>query len=82
MEVLKELNIIQEKYKNDYTPTFGIRISDMAKDAADAIKTLQQENKQLRDALEEAAETIENMYGTETKQTEKYRVLIDEVMKG
>jgi len=40
-DVSKELRIIQEKYKNMITPTFQIRISDMAKDAADAIDNQQ-----------------------------------------
>ena len=38
---LKELRHIQEKYKNVITPTLQIRISDMAKDAADAIDNQQ-----------------------------------------
>jgi len=40
-EVSKELRIIQEKYKNVITPTLQVRISDMAKDAADAIDSQQ-----------------------------------------
>ena len=40
-EVSKELRLVQEKYKNVITLTFQPRISDMAKDAADAIDSLQ-----------------------------------------
>ena len=40
-EVSENLRKIQVKYKNIVTPTFEICISDMAKDAADAIDTLQ-----------------------------------------
>ena len=36
-EVSKELRLIQEKHKDDKVFTFEPRISDMAKDAADAI---------------------------------------------
>lgn len=40
-EVSKELRAVQEKYKNIVPLTFDIRVSDMAKDAADAIDFLQ-----------------------------------------
>ena len=39
--VSKQLRIVQEAYKDAFTPTFQPRISDMAKDAADAIDQLQ-----------------------------------------
>ncbi len=39
-EVSKELRLVQEKHKNDFTPTFGLCISDMAGDAANAIDSL------------------------------------------
>ena len=40
-EVLIELRNVQEKYKNVSTDFFQIRVSDMARDAADAIEELQ-----------------------------------------
>jgi hypothetical protein len=40
-EVSRELRNVQEKYKGIATPTFSIRISDLARDAADAIDSLQ-----------------------------------------
>lgn len=40
-EVSKELRWVQKKYKDVITPTFQVRISDMAKDAADAIDNQQ-----------------------------------------
>ena len=39
-EVLNELRLVQEKYKDDTTPAFQVRISDMARDSADAIDSL------------------------------------------
>lgn len=39
-EVSKELRLVQEKHKGDFTPTFNVIISDMARDAANAIDTL------------------------------------------
>jgi predicted Zn-ribbon and HTH transcriptional regulator len=39
-EVLRNLRAVQEKHKNDRISTFALRISDMAKDAADAIESL------------------------------------------
>lgn len=39
-EVLVELRRIEEKYKNINTPTFEVVISDMARDAANAIEEL------------------------------------------
>jgi pyruvate/2-oxoglutarate dehydrogenase complex dihydrolipoamide acyltransferase (E2) component len=50
-EVYRELRAVQEKYKNKKTETFEIRISDMAKDAADTIEALQQENAELKEKL-------------------------------
>lgn len=41
--IVRELRNVQEKYKNVVTDTFGVRISDMAKDCADAIESLQAE---------------------------------------
>jgi len=40
IKILTELRKIQEKHKNDVVSTFDIRISDMAKDSADAIDAL------------------------------------------
>ena len=40
IEVLRELRRVQEKYKNNITHTGQIIISDLAKDAADAIDQL------------------------------------------
>ncbi len=40
-EVSTQLRLVAEKHKNDVTPTFRVRIADMAKDAADAIDSLQ-----------------------------------------
>lgn len=48
-------------------------------DYAAQVQRLQAQNRAMREALEEAAETIENMYGTETKQTEQYRGLVESV---
>jgi hypothetical protein len=42
-ETYRELRAVQEKYKNKKTDTFEIRISDMAKDAADTIEALQKQ---------------------------------------
>lgn len=39
-EVSQALREVQEHYKNEITPTFRVRISDMAKDAADTIDAL------------------------------------------
>lgn len=39
-EVARELRNVQEKHKDDVTPTFGTCISDMARDAANAIEGL------------------------------------------
>lgn len=39
-EVLRQLRYQQEKHKNDIVPSFGLRISDMARDAANAIDGL------------------------------------------
>ena len=39
-EVSKQLRLVQEKHKNDFTPTCGLCISDMAGDAANAIDSL------------------------------------------
>jgi len=39
-EVCRELRLVQEKYKDKTYDTFDVRISDMAKDAADAIDEL------------------------------------------
>lgn len=39
-EVSVALRRVQERYKNEITPTFEIRISDMAREAADAIDDL------------------------------------------
>lgn len=46
-QTLKELRRISEKYKDIKTATFGIRISDMAKDSADTIEFLMKENERL-----------------------------------
>ena len=40
VEVYKNLRLVQEKYKDAHTRTFDLRISDMAKDAADVIDQL------------------------------------------
>lgn len=40
-EVSKELRRVAKEHKDDIVPTFGIRISDMAEEAADAIDSLQ-----------------------------------------
>jgi len=40
-EVSEKLRVIVEQHKGEYTETFGLRISDMATDAADAIDSLQ-----------------------------------------
>lgn len=37
-EVLHELRLVQKKFKDEKPYTFGLRISDMAKDAADALE--------------------------------------------
>jgi gas vesicle protein len=50
-ETYRELRAVQEKYKNKKTETFEIRISDMAKDVADTIEALQQENAELKEKL-------------------------------
>ncbi len=39
-QVLQELRRVQQQYKDKVTPTFDVRISDMAKDAADTIESL------------------------------------------
>ena len=39
-EILRKLRATQEQHKNDKTPTFGVCISDMARDAGDAIESL------------------------------------------
>ena len=39
-EVSKQLRLVQEKHKNDFTPTGSLCISDMAGDAANAIDSL------------------------------------------
>lgn len=61
-------------------PESGIKMGDIH----DTIEALQQENKQLqaqaagmREALEEATETIENIYEKDTPQTEKYRDILN-----
>jgi len=40
-EVSEKLRVVVEQHKDEYTQTFGLRISDMATDAADAIDSLQ-----------------------------------------
>ena len=40
-EVSKALRMIEENYKDSFTPTFQPRISDMARDSANAIDILQ-----------------------------------------
>jgi hypothetical protein len=40
IEVLRQLRYQQEKHKDDKVPTFGICISDMARDAANSIDEL------------------------------------------
>ena len=39
-DVLRELRNVQEKHKNDFVTTFGICVSDMARDSANTIETL------------------------------------------
>ena len=39
-EVSRNLRVVQEKHKNDFTPTFNVCLSDMARDSANAIDTL------------------------------------------
>lgn len=39
-EILRNLRSIQEQHKNDVVLTFGICISDMARDSADSIESL------------------------------------------
>lgn len=38
--VLRDLRNVQEHHKNDFTPTFQISVSDMARDAANTIESL------------------------------------------
>ena len=38
--VLEELRQVQEQHKNDRVSTFELRVSDMARDAADVIEYL------------------------------------------
>lgn len=40
-EVSEKLRVVMEQHKDEYTETFGLRISDMARDSADAIDSLQ-----------------------------------------
>jgi hypothetical protein len=70
MEVLKELRTVQEKYKNATTHTFEVRISDMAKDAADAIDSLQQENKNWIKEINKQGEML-RLQGIELTNTQK-----------
>ena len=39
-EILRKLRATQKQHKDDITPTFGVCISDMARDAGDAIESL------------------------------------------
>jgi len=39
-EVSRQLRQVQEKHKDDFTPTFNICLSDMARDSANAIDNL------------------------------------------
>ena len=48
--IARELRNVQEKYKDAVTDTFGVRISDMAKDCADTIESLQAELQKYKQA--------------------------------
>jgi seryl-tRNA synthetase len=61
-----------------------IQMTDRILEMLDTIEALQQENERLqvqngamREALEEATETIENIYEKDTPQTEKYRDILN-----
>jgi len=47
--ISRQLRGVQEKHKDDKIPTFGLCVSDMARDAADTIDELLAENKRLKD---------------------------------
>ena len=42
-EIVGELRKVAERHKDDFTPTFAIRISDMATDSANCIEQLKKE---------------------------------------
>lgn len=74
-EVLKELRAVQEKYKNVTTSTFEVRITDMAKDAADTIDLLINQVKFLWGLLDDV-----DTAGDMAKSNDKaYRSLVEKI---
>lgn len=49
----RELRNLQEKHRNDQTPTFGTRWADVCRDVADRLEILQDENIGLRNQFAE-----------------------------
>ena len=60
-DLVRELRIIEEQYKNRVYSTCEIRICDMAKDCADEIERLQSENTRLKAEWDKAVEDINAM---------------------
>lgn len=83
---MEEVQKQHESTKKLYEQGLAVEPVDVKRvlDLYDTIEALQQENEQLRaqvaamrEALEEATETIENIYERDTPQTEKYRDILN-----